>query len=86
MAKNHTEPQVHVDEDAACGNCDGSGWMIWYTHILDMKRSGAFPVAMFVACADCNDDATKPYPAPWPVCVLCEQQTLFCQCGPILIN
>lgn len=75
------------DEDVPlCDMCDGCGWLLWDTHILDSVRGEAYPVTMFVGCADCNDDQTKPYPTPWPVCLLCEQQTMFCQCGPILIN
>lgn len=85
MAKSHAEPQIQVDDDLACDMCDGSGWLIWRTATIGEDYE-AHPVALFVACADCNDDAIKPYPAPWPVCVLCEQQTLFCHCGPILIH
>ena len=75
------------DEDyPACGNCgDGSGWSIWYTHIYDENRE-LWPVAVFVACADCNDDEAKPFPAPWPVCPLCEESKIFCHCGPITVN
>jgi hypothetical protein len=69
------------DEDyALCENClDGSGWTVWKTQIHD-GHGRYFPVTMFVACADCNDDGLKPYPAPWPVCLACEESKQFCRC------
>jgi hypothetical protein len=75
------------DEDVAlCENCDGSGWLIFNTRVFGSSTDELCPVALFITCADCNDDIAKPYPAPWPVCVMCEEQKLFCRCGPILIN
>jgi hypothetical protein len=72
------------DEDVACENCgDNSGWTLWYTEIFNGRlQSGypGYPVCVFVACADCNDDGLKPYPAPWPVCKCCEQSLSFCRC------
>jgi hypothetical protein len=64
------------DEDVACVHCGGSGWTIWNTRKLPEDA----PVTLFIACADCNDDMGKPYPAPWPVCEGCEQSLNFCQC------
>lgn len=69
------------DEDhPPCENCiDGSGWTVWRTDIYDEARI-LRPVCMFVACADCNDDGEKPYPAPWPVCSICENSLQLCNC------
>ena len=67
--------------NSACGNCgDGSGWTVWRTAILGEFGVPSFPVCVFVACADCNDDGIKPYPAPWPVCKRCEESMQFCIC------
>lgn len=49
----------------ACPNCgDGSGWTLWDTCTPDGRA-----IQVWVACADCNDDAAKPKPtstSPWP--------------------
>lgn len=76
------------DEDyPACENCgDGSGWSIWYGRIPGDHFGEFYPVALFAACADCNDDEAKPFPAPWPVCPLCEESKSFCHCGRVLVN
>lgn len=83
------------EEDySKCDSCDGSGWTLWYTELIapgttfDLAYRLAYPrpACMFVACADCNDDAKKPYPAPWPVCPMCEEQRWFCKCGRIFVN
>lgn len=70
------------DEDREpCGNCgDDSGWTVWQTAILDNGQPPGHPVSMFVACADCNDDGLKPYPAPWPVCKICGESLQICGC------
>ncbi len=64
---------------SACGNCgDGSGWTVWRTEVFNGCQRPGYPVAVFVACADCNDDQLKPYPAPWPICLVCEESIQFC--------
>jgi hypothetical protein len=67
------------DEDhPVCDNCgDGSGWTVWRTRIYGGELRD---FALFVACADCNDDQLKPYPTPWPVCHRCEESAQFCTC------
>lgn len=68
------------DDVPPCDNCgDGSGWTVWKTQIYD-SNGALWPVSLFVACADCNDDGLKPFPAPWPVCSICEESLQICAC------
>lgn len=59
---------------ATCGNCgDGSGWHAWYpVHVDTGQRK-----LVWVACADCNDDAQKPKP---DLCESCGLTEPFCEC------
>ncbi len=60
---------------ARCSNCgDGSGWHLW----LAKQYKTDLPVWVWVACADCNDDAKKPKPKP---CPRCHETYQFCHCG-----
>jgi hypothetical protein len=44
---------------ADCPVCpDGTGWTLWHTK--DFKTG--VPMSVWVACADCNDDARRPKP------------------------
>lgn len=57
-----------------CGNCgDGSGWSVWRPLSVDRKRREF----VWVACADCNDDAAKPKP---DLCEGCGDTEPFCLC------
>lgn len=53
---------------ALCPNCgDGSGW-----HHVCLGAQW-----VWVACADCNNDATKPHP---DLCESCGETPAFCVC------
>ncbi len=56
-----------------CGNCgDGLGWHAWYPIAMATGQREL----VWVACADCNDDASKPKPE---LCA-CGYTKPFCIC------